>query len=217
MDRLEFENYEEFVCDVADTFDSLEDEFDAISIIAKYDEVKEIIKALLDVGYDLCNISLEIPNWGGYDDEYILTLSCEGVWCERFKRDTGYFNDESNVIYIMDNCSSKVIPYCKSKNVYEVSVGESDDFENEELEIGHSYTINGKSVDKETFDEYVSKFAPDLVSNKKETSDDDSYSISIKCNLDADEAMEIIKNMEHKTERIYDMFREMHCFSRLLI
>jgi len=215
MERLEFENYEEFAYEIVNKFDLLEDEFGDISIIAKYDEAKEIIRELLCFGYDLCNISFEMPDWDGYNNEYILGLSPEGLWCEKFKRDTGYFTDESNVIYIMDNCSSKVIPYCKSKKTYEVSVGESDDFEDKESEIKNTYTINGKSVDKETFDEYVSKFAPDLVNSKKETSDDDSYSVSIKCNLDADEALKIIADMERRMIRMNDMFREMDCFRRL--
>ena len=47
-------------------------------------------------------------------------------------------------------------------------------------------------------------------------SDDDRYSIKIKCNLDADEAMEMIKDMENRMERMNDMFREMDYFRRLL-
>ena len=46
-------------------------------------------------------------------------------------------------------------------------------------------------------------------------SDDDRYSIKIKCNLDADEAMEMIKDMENRMERMNDMFREMDYFRRL--
>lgn len=222
MKRLEFEDYEEFAYDIADTFDSIDDEFGDVSIIAKYNEAKEIIKELLCIGYNVASIDLHREKFENYYNEYIIGLNHDGVWCEKFKRDTRYFTDESNVIYIMDNCSSAVIPYCKSKNVYEVSVGdiESDDSDNdeEETESEYTYALNGKPVDKKTFDEYVSKFAPELVqsdNNENDTSDDEEYSISVKCNLDADEALEIIADMERRMTRINDMFREMDCFRRL--
>lgn len=223
MKRLEFEDYEDFACDIADKFDSLEDEFGDISIIVKYDEAKEIIRELLCLGYNVASIDLHRESFENYYCEYIIGLNHDGVWCEKFKCDTGYFNDESNVTYIMDNCSSAVIPYCKSKNLYEISVGDSDDSEYDdeesepESEPEHTYTVNGKSVDKKTFDRYVSKFAPELVDDeeKDETSDDEGYSISLKCNLDADEALEIIADMERRIMQMNDMFREMDNFRRL--
>jgi hypothetical protein len=46
-------------------------------------------------------------------------------------------------------------------------------------------------------------------------SDGDKYSIKIKCDIDADEEMEIIKDMENHMERMNDMFREMDNFRRL--
>ena len=46
--------------------------------------------------------------------------------CEKFKRGDEYINAVSNMIYVMDNCSSKVIPHCQSDNVYEVHIGEDD-------------------------------------------------------------------------------------------
>ena len=44
----------------------------------------------------------------------------------------------------------------------------------------------------------------------------DGYSITVRCNLDADEAMKMIKDMENRMERMNDMFREMDYFRRLL-
>lgn len=38
----------------------------------------------------------------------------------------------------------------------------NENYNDEEL----TYTVNGKSVDKETFIEYVSKFAPNVVNNE---------------------------------------------------
>lgn len=73
------------------------------------------------------------------------------IWCEPMIKNGDYIEDESAVIYVLDNCSSKVIPYCKGRTVYEVTLGE-DDFEDEDFEI------NGNPVSKTEFEEYVSQF-----------------------------------------------------------
>ena len=123
MKQLQFNDYEEFVCDISDTFNNIDDEYGEVSIIAKYNEAKEIIKELLCIGYDIASVELDKEEFENYYDEYIIGLNSDGVWCEKFKRDTGYSTDESTVIYIMDNCSSKVIPHCKANTVYEVKIG----------------------------------------------------------------------------------------------
>lgn len=211
MKQLRFEDYEEFACDIADSFDNIEDGFGDVSIIAKYVEAKEIIKELLCLGYDVASVELHQEKFENYYDEYIIGLNHDGVWCEKFKRSMGYFSDESNVIYIMDNCSSAVIPYCKSKNLYEVSVGDIDDSENnsKESKTEHTYTVNGKSVDKETFDDYVSKFAPNSVYEDTEENEptDSGYSVTVKINLDTDEAESMIRDMKKNFQREFsDMF-----------
>ena len=158
MDRLEFKTFEDFACEIADKFDDIIkiNEYNDVAVIAKHDEIKEIFRELVCLGYDLCNIALKMVDWDGYDDEYILSISSEGIWIEKFKRENGYFEDESTIIYVLDNCSSKVIPYCKGKMVYEASVGEIDEKSGSE-----NYVVNGKSVSKEEFDKYVAKFKHD--------------------------------------------------------
>ncbi len=141
MDRLEFETFKDFACEVADKFDDVikVDAYNDVSIIAKYEEIKEIFKELVCLGYDLCNITLKMVDWGGYDDEYILSISSEGIWIEKFKREKGYFEDESTIIYVLDNCSSKIIPYCKGEIVYEVAVGDNTN-------DNKDYMIDDKSI-----------------------------------------------------------------------
>ena len=160
MKNLYFDDFEDFSCVIADKFDRLDKEnFEDIAVIAKPNEVKEIFKELVCIGYDICNITYERIDWDGYDDEYILSMNHDGIWLEKFKREDGkYLTDESTITYILDNCSSKVIPYCKGKNVYEVTVGD-DDCNCDECE--KCLTINGKPVSKEEFDNYVSQFRHD--------------------------------------------------------
>ena len=176
MKNLYFDDFEDFSCVIADKFDELyKENFEDIAVIAKPDEAKEIFKELVCIGYDICNITYERIDWDGYDDEYILSMNHDGIWLEKFKREDGkYLTDESTITYILDNCSSKVIPYCKGKAVYEVTIGIDEDdcdcdcddcsecaCKNDEKPTTtskESYFINGKSVDKSEFDKEYEKF-----------------------------------------------------------
>lgn len=135
---------------------------------------------MICIGYDICNITYERIDWDGYDDEYILSMNHDGIWLEKFKREDGkYLTDESTITYILDNCSSKVIPHCKGKNVYEVTVGidEDDECDCNECECAcqkdekptttskESYSINGKSVTKEEFDKKYAEFEEKYMDN----------------------------------------------------
>lgn len=165
MENLYFYDFEDFACDIADKYESIrDDDYNDIAIVAKYEEVKQIIKELLCIGYDLHSIEMQDAEWDGYDSEYIVSLYDNEIWCEPMLRESGYITDDSPFMYVLDNCSSKVIPYCQGKAVYEVSIGdtESDNDEN--------YTINGISATKEEFDEYVSQFRK--TDNREKTSNE---------------------------------------------
>ena len=164
MKNLYFDDFEDLACDIADTYDSLDGEdFEDVAIIAKYDEARQIIKELLCLGYDIHSINVIDEEYGEYDAEYIISLYDDEVWCEPMLRENGYITDDSPVMYILDNCSSKVIPYCKGKIVYEVTVGKEDDEcdydDCDDCEEG--FTVNGRPVSKEEFDKYVSQFKHD--------------------------------------------------------
>lgn len=127
--RLCFENYEEFVSLVDNVFTDIreKDSYNDISIIAKYEEAREIMRELVAFGYTPCGIELREPEWGGYNDEYILSLANldgeDEFFCEPMCRDGHYIVDESTVIYVLDNCSSKVVSLCRGEEVFEVCVG----------------------------------------------------------------------------------------------
>ena len=206
MKNLYFDDFEDFSCVIADKFDRLDKEnFEDIAVIAKPDEVKEIFKELVCMGYDICNITYERIDWDGYDDEYILSMNHNGIWLEKFKREDGkYLTDESTITYILDNCSSKVIPYCKGKIVYEVTVGDDDDEcdydECDDCEEG--FTVNGRPVSKEEFDSYVSQFKHD---EKPVTTSKSTYKINGKeCSKE-----EFDKKYEEFEEMYLDNIRDM--------
>lgn len=172
MERLEFNDYEEFACEVADTFDYIRknDDFDDIAIIAHYDEAKHIIREILCLGYDLNSIELKDPELGYDDVPYVISVcgidSEHEIWCEPMIRDNGkYIDDESSVIYVLDNCSSEVLKHLDSDCIFEVGIG-NDECSCDECDeccddCEEGFTVNGKPVSKEEFDKYVSQFKHD--------------------------------------------------------
>ena len=174
MEHLEFNDYEEFACEVADTFDDIhyDDDFNDIAIIAHYDDAKHIIREILCLGYDLNSIELKDPELGYDDVPYIISVcgidSEHEVWCEPMIRDNGkYINDESSVIYVLDNCSSEVLKHLDSECIFEVGIG--DECSCDECECACKkdekptatksvYKINNKEVSKEEFDKKYEEF-----------------------------------------------------------
>ena len=218
MKNLYFDDFEDFSCVIADKFDRLDKEnFEDIAVIAKPNEVKEIFKELVCIGYDICNITYERIDWDFYDDEYILSMNHDGIWLEKFKREDGkYLTDESTITYILDNCSSKVIPYCKGKNVFEVTVGE-DDCDCDECE---GYTVNGEPATKEEFDAYVSQFKKD---EKPTTTSSTIYKVNGKeCSKETYEKAlneldeKYLDNVQDMLLNYFDFVSEMNEWRKLL-
>ena len=128
MQNLWFEDYEELACDIADKYDSINklEEYKDVAIIAKYEEARQIIKELMCIGYDLHSIVMHDVEYDGYEAEYIISLYDDELWVEPMMRESGYITDDSPIMYVLGNCSSKVIPYCKGKVVFEITVGEEE-------------------------------------------------------------------------------------------
>lgn len=125
--------------DVVDTYESLnrfpsDEDTSDISFIAKYDEAKEIISYLCKLEYDIVFCQLADPEYDGYIDEYIITIYDGEIWCEPLKREDKYIFDESDFLYILDNCNSKALEKCEADYIYEVHINdeEFDDFCNDE-------------------------------------------------------------------------------------
>ena len=202
MKNLYFDDFGDLACDIADKFDMVKDDFGDITIIAKYEEAKKIISELSCIGYSLESIRMSRPEWENYHEEYLISLNNDGIWCEPMKLDDKYLTDESTITYILDNCSSKVIPYCKGKNVYEVTVGDYECGCNECDDCEEGFTVNDEPVSKEEFDEYVSQFKHD---EKPTTSSKESYFINGK----SVDKSEFDKKYEEFEEMYLDNIRDM--------
>ena len=85
-------------------------------------------------------------------------------------RDNGeYIDDESSVIYVLDNCSSEVLKHLDSECIFEVGIGEDEcdcakcACKNGEKPTTTSsaksvYKVNGKECSKEEFDKKYEEF-----------------------------------------------------------
>ena len=84
---------------------------------------------------DFENLNIESPIISGYEDEYILDCwNMDGVMqigCEPAKRDDEYFNIVSDEIYLLEDCSSKIIPLCKGSELYFVNSEDDCDCDEE--------------------------------------------------------------------------------------
>lgn len=185
MERLEFNDYEEFACEVADTFDDIRknDDFNDIAIIAHYDEAKQIIRETLCLGYDINSIELKDPELGYDDIPYVISVcgidSDYEVWCEPMIRDNGeYIDDESSIIYVLDNCSSEVLKHLDSECIFEVGIGEDacscgececackkDEKPATTSTTSATYRVNGKEVDKDTYEKALNELDEKYLDN----------------------------------------------------
>ena len=149
---LHFEDYEDFACAVSDTYDRIksDDKYNSIDAVAKYEDAKEIIRELIGIGYGIAFIDkFGNPEWDGYDDAFVISLLDDEIWCEPVKRDDGYIFIEADVVYIFDDCNSKIIPKIEADEVYEVGIGnEYDDCEGDCEDCpGHDETYLHTSED----------------------------------------------------------------------
>lgn len=187
---------------------SSEDEYPVVSAYVKCEEAKLLVERLIEFGNPIGAIlELEDYEMSHYDREYVVYLSEDGVTCEKNHNKDGYYNGGGDISFVHEDCSSKMLSHIDSKVIYEFAVGECDECYDEDYEdcdydcecdecCGCCECDDNKELDIE--------------------SDDDGYSITVRCNLDTDEAMEMIKDMENRMERMNDMFREMDYFRRLL-
>lgn len=128
MDNLVFENYDGFVGFVSDEYEKVKkrDSYSSVSVIAKYDDAKEVIKSLIKIGYGINCIEIESLDIGGYEDEYIISISQNEIWCEPARRDAGYIYTEENICFVLDNCNSALVPRIRADVIYEVGIGYDD-------------------------------------------------------------------------------------------
>lgn len=133
MKRLKFEYTDNFVDFVEEVIDYLDCD-DMVTIIGHYEFVKEVFKELIFYGFDVgCCVELEEPEVNSYYDEYFVDIregkvSVEKAWHEKNEwHDAGYLTCMSKIVFVHEDCNSKMLDSIESELVFEVSVDNYDD------------------------------------------------------------------------------------------
>ncbi|MBC5688202.1 hypothetical protein H8S37_04565 [Mediterraneibacter sp. NSJ-55] len=124
MKRIIFEDAYNFADRVHDDY-TLND-YDDVLVVAKYDKAKEVLRELVHYGHDIEFAEFYDSDWNGYDKEFYLYLSDEGISISPafgFKKD-GYSKDTYLIIgadktYIHEDCNSAIIKYIDCDDIVE--------------------------------------------------------------------------------------------------
>ena len=135
MKRLEFNDIYEVMDVMSESYDNLcdSDLYPVITAYGKYDVIKELLEEFLADGFEIGgDICLETPDSTGYDKEFILYLTEDGVSvCKAFEYGK-YLNDYPDVAFVHEDCNSKMLKNIESKLIFEFSINDDCDFDDEE-------------------------------------------------------------------------------------
>ena len=198
MNTKNYKTIQGFICDVLSKYEDLkyDDDFTGINIVAHYDEALEILNYLVkNTDFDMEFIEISDPYWDNYCDEFIVSIDDNGhINCQKaiYEGRKDYIN-VNEFTFVSADTNSKFVVQNKDIPMIEFSLGESDD------ECDCSNT----------------KYNSDYESYSGRDDDGNDYHITIKGDLDLDEAFAKLDKMETKMSRINDMFSEMDNFRRL--
>ena len=211
MNRLDFD------CpfDLADTITALlgdiDDDYPVISVYGKYDIIKELLEDLIASGVSIANeIELQDYDVAHYDKEFVLYLTKNGTNVEKtydVESDV-YLSGSADISFIHEDCNSKLIKYVDSKTIYEFGYDEDDECGCDDCDdcddCEEGFTVNGRPVSKEEFDNYTSQFKHDEKPTTT-TSSKESYFINGK----SVDKSEFDKKYEEFEEMYLDNIRDM--------
>lgn len=130
MKRLEFNDIYEVMDVMSESYDNLcdSDLYPIITAYGKYDVIKELLEGFLADGFEISgDICLETPDSTGYDKEFILYLTEDGVSvCKAFEYGK-YLNEYPDVAFVHEDCNSKMLKNIESKLIFEFTFDDEHD------------------------------------------------------------------------------------------
>lgn len=164
MIKKTYDNIYELCEDVVDTYDVLESNYgnNIVSIIAKYDETSLIVSELCTMDFSLFLCELHDPEFAGYTDEYLIEIIEDKIFCEPAKRNGDYIGSGSSIVYVLDDCNSKVLSKFEADYAYEVHLYDEND--EDDMEYDCDGCIFCDECDE--YDEYGFLLDDDYVDNK---------------------------------------------------
>lgn len=162
LDCIHFENFSDMLENIFEAIDESEDYISA-TIVGKYKEISEILNLVISCyAVEIGDISLCSEDCNGYKDEYALAIFNDEdrgvvVFCSPLMTERGYCGYGGDIVYILENCNSKVQYACEDETKF-VIIGE------DECECGccehcdcddDNNNIYGFTVDNETDNGYM--------------------------------------------------------------
>lgn len=151
MHTLKCKSIEELVEVVVETYELLHDCDRNVSFVAKYDHAKEILRELVFYDYDLKFVELADPEWDNYEDEYVISIVRDEIFCEKLKLDGRYCMLSPKFVFFDENANSKCVKYFESDMKYEFEITEEESSGDSDHMIDHhdcdDYDCDSRSKD----------------------------------------------------------------------
>ncbi len=162
LDCIRFEDFSDMLDNIFEAIDESEDYVSA-TIVGKYKEISEILNLVISCyAVEIGDITLCSEACNGYKDEYALVIINDEdrgvvVCCSPLKTDRGYCGYGGDVVYILDNCNSKVQYSCEDEAKF-VIIGEDECSCDDK-----SYVLNVKlNLDTDEAEKIIRKYRNDF-------------------------------------------------------
>lgn len=212
MKRVEFSCYDDLIGTMQTLIEySSENEYKIIEVIAKYDVVKNLLRELILYGEDIDGlIDLEEYEYSYYNKEFLLYLTEDGVSVERAwyknKQDEQYYTSAGDVVFVHEDCNSKVLEYIDSDVILEFGFVDNDNsdkhacFDNEDYCEYQCCADCNKDVTKTT-----EELSDKIVKNEVSTKSKEQYFVNGRL-ATKEEYDKKSKELREKTEEFLDLW-----------
>ena len=191
MEIVSFDDIEDVYDTIGIELMHLEDEEDYIAVYGKIDLIKELFTIMISDGYEFGYADFDTLDEMRKDMIYMMFIrgNCV-ISVEPAYNNNGVVigHDAKVALFYMNDCKQDVIDYCVKRDM-EVTLF---DFDKDECECENKCSHECD-----------------------DTEDKNVYTVTVKCDLDTDEAEKIIAEMEKRVEHMHDMFVEMDAFRRI--
>lgn len=144
--------------------DIIDDDVDSdVAVLGHFNNIRMIASELCMYGYTLHSVSGLVDT---EKDEFILAILHHEIWIEPAKFNDAYKRIGGDVVFVLSDCNSALLKrIMPGSAVYEANIDHYDDCDGDcencssyDLEnTDESYSINGKSVSKEEYDEKIAE------------------------------------------------------------
>lgn len=190
MEIVSFDDIEDVYDTIGIELMQLEDKEDYIAVYGKVDLIKELFTIMISDGYEFGYADFDTLDEMRKDMIYMMFIRGNCVISVEPAYNNGVVigHDAKVALFYMNDCKQDVIDYCVKRDM-EVTLF---DFDKDECECENKCSHECD-----------------------DTEDKNVYTVTVKCDLDTDEAEKIIAEMEKRVERMHDMFVEMDAFRRI--